>query len=252
MGEIRGFLRSNSHPLIARQLERILNQFHNNYNIPLNQTQPMDFELEQKIQKVANTLISNGIDGFLNGLIPTNLIACQQEYFQTQSNKPPDICTWTQSLIELLHSHALNIWKKRSKFLHENISRSHENHIREEAYKTLLALRAYPSKLPASLRHLTKRTRWYFRKTNIRNLNAWSNRVKVAISTKTRIDNTGSKKLRKWYKTSQRYVPDFKKDNPDYDIDAAEEFYTHFPDEHKDTDTWDQLKFITSFSNSRA
>ena len=159
MGEIRGFLRSNSHPLIARQLERILNQFHNNYNIPLNQTQPMDFELEQKIQNVANTLISNGIDGFLNGLIPTNLIACQQEYFQTQSNKPPDICTWTQSLIELLHSHALNIWKKRSKFLHENISRSHENHIREEAYKTLLALRAYPSKLPASLRHLTKRTR---------------------------------------------------------------------------------------------
>ena len=75
--------------------------------------------------------------------------------------------------------------------------------------------------------------------------------MKIAISTKTRIDNKGPQKLRKWYKTTQRYVPDFRKDNPDYDSDATDEFYTHFPDEHKECDTWDQLNFITCLSHSR-
>ena len=101
MGTICGFFRCNSHPLIARQIERILNQFHRNYNIPLNPIQRTDSELEQKIQ---------GMDVFLNGLIPSSLIDCRHEYFKSQSSKPSDIHIWTQSLIELLHPHAINLW----------------------------------------------------------------------------------------------------------------------------------------------
>ena len=167
MGAICGFLRSNSHPFIARQIERILNQFHRNYNISLNPIQPTDSELEQNIQKATNTLIKNGMDTFFNDLTPTSRIDCQHKYFKFQSSKPPEIRIWTQSLIELFHSHAINLLKKQSKILHENTSRSHEKYIPDEAYKTLLALRADPIKLPTSLRHLTKRTRRYFRKTNI-------------------------------------------------------------------------------------
>ena len=71
------------------------------------------------------------------------------------------------------------------------------------------------------------------------------------MSTKMRIDNTGSQNLRKWYMPTQKYVPDIKKDHPDYDSDATEAFYDHFPDENKDADTWDQLKYIACFLNSR-
>ena len=180
------------------------------------------------------------MDVFFNGFIPQSLMECQHEHVTLISEKPLYRHLWCQHLIQMLHTHGLTLWKSRSKFVHDHTNRTHEQHIREEAYRLMISLRRDPSKPLAPMRHLTKRPHRYFFKTDLHNINAWSNRVQAAIKTKTQIGTTGARDIRRWCSIQTKYTPDFKKDNPDYDSDATEKFYVDFPDENKLLNIWNQ------------
>ena len=144
---------------------------------------------------------------------------------------------WTQQLTQLLHTHALTLWKAHSAYLYEHTNRTHEHHIKKEAYLLMISLRKDPSQLPASPRHLIHKLRRYSMKSKLHNTNAWSDRVKTALQTKTRIDEKGLRDIHKWNCIQSQYTAFFHKDNPNYDSDATEEFYVHFPDEQKSLNT---------------
>ena len=174
----------NTHPLIIRHIKRILFQFQHNFNIPPAIIHQNVTPIDQRTLLSINEMIKNGMDVFFNGLIPQSLMECQHAYATANLDKIPDKHIWSQNLIRLLHTHALTLWKSRSKFIHEHTGRTHEQHIRNEAYHLMVSLQRDPSVLPASLRHLTKTSRHYFFKTRLRNINAWTDRVQTAITKK--------------------------------------------------------------------
>ena len=210
-------------PMLTNHIIRALHQFHNNYPVSMLQPKQGHDPTESQHMHLINEQFKLGIDNLLSGALTTYLSSIQQHHISSYNvGKFTSIRTWNRKVIRLLLDHANALWQYRSKILHDEDLLTREATLRNQAIEILNEYRQTPQKIAFEQRELLNRTVSYLKKTHLRNVRSWLNRINIAIETEANRVKNGRTDIRRWLEKqkcqdseiceltvdSNNYVPD--------------------------------------------
>ena len=190
-----------TYPTLTNHVCRTLYQFCGGFKVSkvtLSEETRASEPLLEWVERAINTQLD--LLGLLNlffGVVTPVFTHCQHAYYKEHSfGRNYTSEKWGRWFIRALIDTTISIWKYRCELLHDRKEGTMETRLRDLAVDWLMQLKHTPTILPIGSRHLVDRSARYFRKGDIRAVNAWIRRIDLAIRQEKLTPDTSD--IRKW------------------------------------------------------
>ena len=249
-------LKNHTDPFLTNHIMRILRQFHSGYPVTKIPILPDIGGIQLHRIQLLNTVIDNGVDNLLSGVITREISEFQQFHITDQSLESViNIVRWNRMFIRLILDYTNSLWLYRCTILHSTKNLQRDTILRKQAIDLLRKLKYDPFQLPYNSRDLMHRSSSKMMTADLSSVRNWIARVSVALDIQSKNVKLGLSDIRNWLDmkstlTSHRddgfFIPGC---DVDYDSDTTIEFFDKYPDERIDAKTWDCDRIVCSRSN---
>ena len=137
-----------------------------------------------------------GTKNMMFGILSKRFLDCQKLYFQHNNfGRNYTIDRWGRWIIRALQEFTNNLWSYRCEIMHEKEVGTMEFRLRSLAETWLIQLQMNPTILPIKSRYLLNKSPKYFRKGDLRSVNAWVRRMDAELRESKIESNTSDIRL---------------------------------------------------------
>ena len=124
-----------------------------------------------------------GFDLFFKGILSNKWTEIHDnDYTIRRLLRQYNITKWKKNFTNQLLHHATVMWNERCTIVQVLKDSTYDTRLREQAWKYYQQLRNEKWRIPHDSRHLLDRDEYYFRRTNVLNIQEWNSNIATAIT----------------------------------------------------------------------